>query len=116
MSFLSDMERGRTAPSLETLSKLATCYDVTVSCLLGEEAIDTSDAQELYAEIARRIRVEREALGFSQAELADEIGLSPTSLVNIEAGRQRSPLHVLYAIADALGVSICCLLPKNEPR
>lgn len=65
-----------------------------------------------YREIGSRIRIEREELGFSQKELADGVGLTRTSIVNIEAGRQHLPLHTLYAIADALGVSVYCLLPK----
>jgi transcriptional regulator with XRE-family HTH domain len=34
VSFLSDIERGRTRPSLDTLEKLATCYQLTISDLL----------------------------------------------------------------------------------
>ncbi len=66
---------------------------------------------DLYYEIGKRIKAERETLGFAQKELADEVRLTRTSIVNIEAGRQRLPIHVLYAIADALGVSVSCLLP-----
>lgn len=114
VSFLSDLERGRTAPSLHTLELLATCYDVSLACLMGEETICTSGEDTLYSEIGRRIRAERESLGFHQSDVATCVGLTRTSMVNIEAGRQRLPLHTLYAIADALGVSIRCLLPRNE--
>jgi len=34
VSFLSDIERGRTRPSLDTLEKLATCYRLTINNLL----------------------------------------------------------------------------------
>lgn len=67
----------------------------------------------LYYEIGKRIRRERDELGFSQGDVAAEIGLLRTSVANIESGRQRLPIHVLYAIADALGVSVFCLLPNN---
>jgi transcriptional regulator with XRE-family HTH domain len=73
----------------------------------------TSHADPLYQEIGERVRKERDELGFSQIELAAEIGMTRTSVVNIEAGRQRLPIHTLYAIADALGVSVACLLPDN---
>jgi len=66
----------------------------------------------LYSEIGRRIKAEREALGFHQHDLAQEIGMTRTSLTNIEAGRQRLPIHVLYAIATALGIPVSDLLPK----
>lgn len=72
------------------------------------------EMEEVYREIGRRIRAEREALGFSQVDLAKEIGLTRTSITNIEAGRQRMLIHTLYDIANALGVAIACLYPKNE--
>ena len=36
ISFLSDLERGMTKPSLDTLEKLATCYEVGIADLLEE--------------------------------------------------------------------------------
>lgn len=36
VSFLSDMERGRTNPSIESLQKLASFYDVPIESLLME--------------------------------------------------------------------------------
>ena len=41
VSFLSDVERNRTKPSLDTLEKLAGCYQVTVNNLLGDVDFDT---------------------------------------------------------------------------
>lgn len=113
VSYLSDLERGRTAPSIKTLETLSCCYDVSAAYLLGEETVDTSDQEALYREIGARIRAEREDLGFDQGELAEEIGLTRTSITNIEAGRQRMLIHTLYAIANALGVSITVLLPNT---
>lgn len=75
--------------------------------------IETADETALYREIGNRVRAERESLGFSQVELAEEIGLTRTSVTNIETGRQRPPLSTLYSIANALGVSVFCLLPNN---
>lgn len=36
ISFLSDIERGTTRPSLDTLEKLAVCYEIKLSELLGD--------------------------------------------------------------------------------
>lgn len=47
----------------------------------------------------------------SQAHLAGQVGLLRTSITNIEAGRQKAPLHVLYALCDALDVEVTDLLP-----
>lgn len=68
----------------------------------------------LYWEIGKRVREAREALGISQAELAMHVGVVRTSIVNIEGGRQRLPITMLYDIADALGVQATQLLPRNE--
>lgn len=75
----------------------------------GESKVD-----EFYCEIGRRIKAEREELGFTQLDLAREIGLQRTSVANIEVGRQHAPLHILCAIAEALGVPVGCLLPTSE--
>lgn len=55
--------------------------------------------------VGRTIRVLRKSSGMSQADLAREIGLSRTSVVNIEAGRQRPTIDTLDAVGVALGVT-----------
>lgn len=92
---------------------LMSLSDHTIGGQAREEPSLTRE-EVLYRKIGQRIRNERKALGFNQIELADEVGLTRTSIVNIEAGRQRLPIHGLYAIAEALGVSVQCLLPEQE--
>jgi len=48
----------------------------------------------------------------SQRELADAVGMSRGSIANIEAGRQRPPIHTLYDVAATLGVAPSALLPS----
>jgi len=50
----------------------------------------------------------------SQQQLAQGIGLSRVSVANIESGRHRIQLHVLYAIAQILGVTLEQLLPTSR--
>jgi transcriptional regulator with XRE-family HTH domain len=64
--------------------------------------------------IGAAVRQAREELGWSQNELAESVGITRTSITNLEHGRQQTPLHVLYAIADRLGVSIKELLPDDQ--
>ncbi len=47
----------------------------------------------------------RTVLGWTQADLAKRIGLTRTSVVNIEAGRQRVLLHDVEKIAAAFQMS-----------
>lgn len=68
----------------------------------------------LYAAIGRAIREARHDREMTQEQVANAIGLRRTSIVNIEAGRQRLPLDTLYDIADALNIQAVSLLPRNE--
>lgn len=56
----------------------------------------------------------RQIAGLSQEALAKRVGMSRTSVTNIEKGRQQIPLHMLYAFADALGVEPAALLPDKK--
>lgn len=67
----------------------------------------------LYSAIGVRIRIAREECKMTQAELADMIGLTRTSVTNIEAGRQKYNIEMLYAISAALGASVYELLPRT---
>lgn len=74
------------------------------------------DADGLYREIGRKIREARERVTpkLSQDKLAKRLGMSRASMVNIEAGRQHPPLHVLWQIAEILGVDPFLLIPRRD--
>lgn len=48
VSFLSDVERGRTKPSLDTLEKLAACYHVSVNDILRDTEFGVSHNEKEY--------------------------------------------------------------------
>lgn len=64
--------------------------------------------------LGERIRTRRESK-MTQAELAERIGLSRTSVTNIERGRQRLLVDQLVEIAKTLSVSPAELLPPPDP-
>lgn len=70
------------------------------------------DQDTLYHHIGTAVRQRRERLGMTQGQLAAAIGLLRTSIVNLEAGRQRVPLHTLYPICAVLGVEVAEMLPN----
>src|ERR1700751_1886364 len=74
------------------------------------------DFDDLYRELGRKIRQarERQSQKLSQGALAQRLGLSRASVVNIEAGRQRAPLHLLWQIAELLGIDLTQLIPRSE--
>jgi len=65
----------------------------------SEEAL-----QELYAGIGARVQRARRQREWTQSQLAAAVGLTRASIANLEAGRQRPPVHVVVLIARALGV------------
>ena len=74
------------------------------------------DFDGLYRELGRKIRQAREGQGqkLSQGALAQRLGISRASMVNIEAGRQRAPLHLLWQIAELLQTDLTLLIPSRD--
>lgn len=64
----------------------------------------------LYREVGQRVRSLRTTAGLTQSALAQRVGLTRTSITNIERGRQQFSLHILYDLADALAVPPTALL------
>ena len=77
-----------------------------------------SPSQEdlLYQLVGERIRKTRElhVPKMSQAQLAELLDMSRASVVNVEAGRQHAPLHLLWRVAEVLEISINELFPEPE--
>lgn len=71
------------------------------------------DEGRLYRLVGERVKRARMSAGLSQAKLAKKLGMSRTSVVNIEIGRQRPPLHVLWDIATYLGTEVVLLIPSE---
>lgn len=65
-----------------------------------------------FGERVRQARQARDPL-LSQAQLARQLRMSRGSVANIEAGRQRIPLHTLLALARELEVDPSALLPED---
>jgi transcriptional regulator with XRE-family HTH domain len=74
------------------------------------------DRARFYAELGSKLRATREAKGLRQAELAEAVGISRTSLTNIECGRQRVLVDQLAVICGKLGTSPAELIPDQAPH
>lgn len=61
--------------------------------------------EPVYVSFGEIVKAKRLALGWTQSDLAEKIGLARASIANIEIGRQRVLLSDLFDFADALGVS-----------
>lgn len=72
---------------------------------------------KLAAQIGARVRRAREARGLSQAELADEIGLTQAAVSNLEAGSRPMRVDELVAISGVLGEEVDYFIaPTREKR
>lgn len=67
-----------------------------------------ADIEPCYRALGARIQMIRETLDMTQEQLAQRVGYVRTSVVNIEAGRQRVPMHQVEEMARALSTT-----PRN---
>ncbi len=66
-----------------------------------------------YYEIGQRIRKFRKAQGYSQEQLAEQVGISTTHMSHIETGNTKLSLPVLVDISNALHTTTDELLFNN---
>ncbi|AGK57045.1 hypothetical protein HYPDE_26823 [Hyphomicrobium denitrificans 1NES1] len=69
--------------------------------------------RQFYAEVGRLIAKARNGRA-TQDHLAKRTGLTRTSIINIEKGRQQVYLHTLVDIASALEVPVSELIPPSD--
>lgn len=82
---------------------------------MADDALTRSlQERRLYLEVGVRVRRRREGLRMTQDELASTVGLSRSSIANIERGQQHAPVHVLLWLAEALGADVGTLLPTHN--
>jgi transcriptional regulator with XRE-family HTH domain len=69
-------------------------------------------AEEIfYRDLGSRIRRARLARRLTQQQLADALGLTRTSVANLEAGRQRVPAHTLAVAVTVLETTLSEVVP-----
>jgi transcriptional regulator with XRE-family HTH domain len=73
---------------------------------------------EIHAKVVvRELKDSRHALGLTQAEVAKRLGVSPSYISAVEAGRRNLTLGQLANIANAmrLGIDISFVRPDGKP-
>lgn len=66
-----------------------------------------------YIFIGNKLKEARIDANITQQDLAAALGLARTSIVNIESGFQRLPIHKLFVLAALLDVPVKSLLPDD---
>lgn len=64
--------------------------------------------------IGKNIKILRDIRGMTQKELAELIGVPAGTLSHIEKGTRQPSIDMLYAIADALSVSVINLVLEEK--
>jgi transcriptional regulator with XRE-family HTH domain len=67
-------------------------------------------------DVGLRLQRTRKQRGITQEELAKRLGLPRPSYANLESGRQRVPLDVVWRAAVVLEVPITALVPEPLSR
>jgi transcriptional regulator with XRE-family HTH domain len=70
--------------------------------------------QRLYQEFGQLLREARTGADLTQQDVADRVGLTRTSITNIERGTQHISLRLLFQLANAVGKEPADLLPSGE--
>lgn len=60
----------------------------------------------IYKEVGAKLRSLRKTKGMTQGEIGRILGISRVSVTNIEKGKHKVQLHLLYDYSKVLGVSI----------
>jgi len=76
-----------------------------------EKSIKTEELVSHNEYLAFKIKELRKAKKISQEKFAEKLGLSRTSVTNIETGRQAVTMNKLFKICETLGVESKELLP-----
>jgi len=65
----------------------------------------------LYKILGNRIKNRREDLKINQTDLGEKVGIGRSSITNIENGRQKPPLSIIYKICRELDIDVHTILP-----
>ncbi|MEP7127885.1 MAG: helix-turn-helix transcriptional regulator [Chitinophagales bacterium] len=69
---------------------------------------------DFYLILGQRIKTARQKAGINQEAFAGYLRLSRASIVNIERGRQRPPIHTLWNISKLLSTDLVTLFPDFD--
>lgn len=102
---------------LKTILFLLVCHInmfILLTLINYNDYIVDMEIDLIYKEFGRLLKKSRTAANLTQETLAKRVGLSRTSITNIEKGRQHINLHMLYVLSDSIGVRPSDLLPDKD--
>ncbi len=88
----------------------------TLSCMDKSQQTLDAGILALAKSVGRAVSAKRKEKGFTQAQIAEKIGVESETISRIERGTNFAPLPRLAKIADALGCSLADLLRDGSHR
>lgn len=73
------------------------------------------DPAAFYAELGARVKAARVRCGITQTELAAALGLTRSSIANLEGGRQHPPIHTIVELAGLLDFEVPGVVVSDRP-
>ncbi|WP_264374853.1 WO male-killing family protein Wmk [Wolbachia endosymbiont (group B) of Carcina quercana] len=67
-------------------------------------------------EVGQKVKSWRLERGYTQKDLAEKVGVKYWAILQYEKGNRRVPIERLYAIAEALSISITDLIPVSNEK
>lgn len=120
VSFLSDIENGRSNPSLDRLTDIAKTLDINVSYLLGENilplksenTIEKSNNRNLYKELVVKIKEFREKSCLSTEMLAKLSGVPVEEIIGLENNTKEPSIDTILKLTYALTINLSEILKE----
>lgn len=114
-SLVSDMQGKGTFPSIKAISKIAEYFDVTVEYLIGNCDLPSNQSALASSQFGKTLRQLRQQHSFTQADLAEKLGLSKANVCKYEAGSVEPNIDTLLRLSELFNVSVDYLLGHNSP-
>lgn len=100
ISYLSEIERGKKQPSLETINKLSQALNISKEGLFSDSPKSNVSGNSL----GERLYLFRKRKDLSLSDLAQKVGISNTYLCQIEGQNAMPSISTLKKIAKALDI------------
>lgn len=109
---ISKYERGTRRPSYETLTLMASLFDVTVDYLLGNNQKNTEQPLPIKTASVSDTSIKYwvDKTGYAYNEVADKLGISEKQLLSYLNNEKDIPCKQLIALSEICDVSTDCLL------
>jgi len=76
--------------------------------------VPEDETDRIYFWLGRAVQKKRTERGISQLELATTIQMRRTSVANIEAGKQRAPVHTWMEVCEKIKLSFIELIEYSQ--